>query len=208
MFGRLSGYRVPTRVDPSTCRSDVAEHDVSAKRVSRARGDPAVHDEPSEIRRTFARNLRHAREAAGLTHYALAKIASCSIRLLGKIETDAANVKLDTITRLASSLALTEINLLSPDMDNFPVKRGHRPPVEPLSKTQPTEFRRRFADNLRARREAAGLFQKTLSNAAGVQVWAVGEIEVGATNVTLDTVTRLAKALGVSEVDLLGRHSG
>ena len=109
-------------------------------------------------------------------------------------ETRAANVKLDTITRLARALGLTEIDLLLPDMEiSCESKRGRRPPAEPLSKTEPTEFRRRFARNLRARREAAGLFQKALSNAAGMQVSAVGDIEVHATNVTLDTVTRLAQ---------------
>jgi transcriptional regulator with XRE-family HTH domain len=146
---------------------------VSAKHVNRAPEDPSVHDEPSEVRRTFARNLRRAREAAGLTQNPLAGVAACDPRLLANIETRAANVKLDTITRLARSLALTEIDLLLPDMGNIPIKRGRRPPVELLSKTEPTEFRRRFADNLRKKRLAARLYQKVLSNAAGVQVSAV-----------------------------------
>jgi transcriptional regulator with XRE-family HTH domain len=177
---------------------------VSAKRVSRVPRDPSAHDEPSEVRRTFARNLRQAREAAGLTQHAFARVAACDPRLLANIETRAANVKLDTITRLARALSVTEIDLLLPDIDNARIKRGRRPPVEPLSKTEPTDFRRRFARNLRETRLAAGLYQKALSNTAGVQVSAVGEIEVHAINVTLDTVTRLAKALGVGEIDLLG----
>jgi transcriptional regulator with XRE-family HTH domain len=144
-----------------------------------------------------------------LTQYSLARIASCSMRHLAKIETTAANVKLDMVTRLARSLALAEVDLLLPDMDNIPIKRGrHRPPIEPLSKTEPTTIRQWFAHNLRARREAAGLSQKELSNAAGVQVSAVGVIEVHATNVTLETVARLAKTLGVTEIDLLGPGNG
>ena len=181
---------------------------MSAKRVNPALEEPPAHDEPSDIRRTFARNLRQAREAAGLTQHALATVAACDPRLLANIETRAANVKLDTITRLARALSVTEIDLLLPAMDNIRIKRGRRPPVEPLSKTEPTEFRRRFARNLRDRRRAAGLYQKVLSNAAGVQVSAVGEIEVHAVNVTLDTVTRLAKALNVTEIDLLGPEDG
>jgi transcriptional regulator with XRE-family HTH domain len=177
---------------------------VSAKRVSRVPGNGSAHDEPSEFRRTFARNLRQAREAAGLTQHALAGVAACDPRLLANIETRAANVKLDTITRLARALSVTEIDLLLPNIDNVSIKRGRRPPVEPLSKTEPTEFRRRFARNLRERRLAAGLYQKVLSNAADVQISAVAEIENTAKNVTLDTVTRLAKALGVGEIDLLG----
>ena len=181
---------------------------MSAKRVNPALEEPPAHDEPSDIRRTFARNLRQAREAAGLTQHALATVAACDPRLLANIETRAANVKLDTITRLARALSVTEIDLLLPAMDNIRIKRGRRPPVEPLSKTEPTEFRSRFARNLRDRRRAARLYQKVLSNAAGVQVSAVGEIEVHAVNVTLDTVTRLAKALNVTEIDLLGPKDG
>lgn len=177
---------------------------MNANRVSRALGDPFAHDEPSEVRRIFARNLRYAREAAGLTQYALAKIAPCDHRHLADIEASATNVKLDTITRLAKALGLTEIDLLLPNMDNVVVKWGRRAPGEPLSKTEPTEFRRRFAGNLRNRRLAGKWFQKALSNTAGVQVSAVAEIERTASNVTLDTVSRLAQALGVTEIDLLG----
>jgi transcriptional regulator with XRE-family HTH domain len=181
---------------------------VSAKRVNHGPRDSSAHDEPSKVRRTFASNLRHAREAAGLTQHALARVAACDPRLLANIETRAANVKLDTITRLARALSVTEIDLLLPDIDSVRIKRGRRPPVEPLSKTEPTEFRRRFARNLRERRRAAGLYQKVLSNAADVQISAVAEIESTAKNVTLDTVTRLAKALGVGEIDLLGPGKG
>ena len=127
----------------------------------------------------------------------------------GRSRLDAANVKLDTITRLAKALGLTEIDLLLPGHEQCPHRSEvSRAPAEPLSKTEPTEFRRQFARNLRARRQAAGLFQKALSKAAGVQVSAVAEIEVHAINVTLDTVTRLAKALGVREIDLLGPENG
>jgi transcriptional regulator with XRE-family HTH domain len=143
-----------------------------------------------------------------LTQNALAGVAGCDPRLLANIETRAANVKLDTITRLAKSLALTEIDLLLPDVDNIRIKQGRRPPVAPLSKTEPTEFRSRFARNLREKRLAAGLYQKVLSKVAGVQGAAVAEIEVNAINVTLDTVTRLATALGVTEMDLLGPENG
>jgi transcriptional regulator with XRE-family HTH domain len=177
---------------------------VSAKRVSRAPRDPSADGELSEVRRTFARNLRQAREAAGLTQAALARATACTHRLLANIETRAANVKLDTITRLARALGLTEIDLLQPDMKIVSAKLANGTPAEPAWKTEPTEFRRRFARNLRARREAAGLFQKALAKAAGMRLSSEGDIEVHAPNVTLDTVTLLAQALGVTEIDLLG----
>lgn len=176
---------------------------MSGQRPGSAPGEPS-HQTPSELRRAFARSVRQARQAAGLTQQELAEASGCSPRLLGKIETNAANVKLDTITRLAKSLGLTEIDLLRPDLDTATLKRGRRAPAEPLSKTEPSEFRRRFARNLRERREATGRFQKALAAAAGMPLSAEGDIEVNAVNVTLDTVTRLAQALGVTEIDLLG----
>jgi ribosome-binding protein aMBF1 (putative translation factor) len=177
---------------------------VNAKRVEPAPGESFTGDNPSDVRRTFARNLRQAREAAGLTQHALSKNALYDHRHLAEIEAKAANVKLDTITRLARPLGLTEIDLLLPNMDISLVKRVRHVPAEPLSKTEPSELRRRFAHNLRETRQAAGLFQKALAEATGIQVASVGDIEVHAANVTLDTVTRLARALGVTEIDLLG----
>jgi len=51
---------------------------MDAKRVDRAPGEPSPHKEPTELRRTFSRNLRQAREAAGLSQHGLAKAAFCS----------------------------------------------------------------------------------------------------------------------------------
>jgi len=176
---------------------------VSAKRISRAPGEPSPHQEPTEIRRTLARNLRQAREAAGLSQHALAKAALYDRRRLTDTETGAANTTLDTIARLAKALGLTEIDLLLPNMDTDTVKRVSRVAAEPLSKTEPTEFRRRFAHNLRQARLAAGLPQRVLARAAAMSLKRVWEIEVNAPNVTLDTVTLLAKHLGCTEIDLL-----
>jgi len=176
---------------------------VSAKRVSRAPGELSPHQEPTEIRRTFARNLRQAREAAGLSHHALAKAALYDRRLLIDIEDNAANTTLDTIARLAKLLGLAEIDLLLPNMGNGTAKRGSLAPGEPLSKTEPTELRRRFARNLRQAREAAGLPQRVLARAAAISLSGVWHIEVNAPNVTLDTITGLAKQLGCTEIDLL-----
>ena len=81
-----------------------------------------------------------------------------------------------------------------------PVRRG---PRERLASKEPTELRRTFARNLRKMRLAAGLQQKTLAQAASVTLTRISMIEVRATNVTLDTVTLLAKHLGCFEIDLL-----
>jgi len=93
---------------------------------SRAPRERSPHQEPTEIRRTFARNLRQAREAAGLSLRALAKAALCDPGQLVNIETNAANSALDTVTRLAEALGLTEIDLLLPNMGTGTAKRGSR----------------------------------------------------------------------------------
>jgi len=151
----------------------------------------------------LARNLRQAREAAGLSQTALARTASCDPRLVRNIEVNAANSTLDTVTRLARPLGLTEIDLLLPNMSAGTAKRVSCVPAEPLSENEPTEFRRTFARNLRQARLAAGMQQKVLASAADLALSRVWRIEVHAINVTLDTVTVLAKQLRCTEIDLL-----
>lgn len=177
---------------------------MNAKPVNSAPGEPSVPDEPTELRRTLARNLRLFREAAELSQYGLAKAAFCGRLLLANIETNAANTTLDTITRLAKALGVTEVDLLLPNPENVTRRRVSREPKDPWVKTEPTELRRRFARNLRARRERAGLLQTGLAKLAGMPLSRVGHIEVKAQNVTLDTITRLAQQLECNEIDLLG----
>jgi transcriptional regulator with XRE-family HTH domain len=176
---------------------------VNAKRGNPPAAEPPSHNEPTELRRIFAHNLRLFREAAGLSQYGLAKAAFCGRLLLANIETNAANTTLDTITRLAKALGVTEIDLLLPNLENVTSRRVNREPRDPRVKTEPTELRRRFARNVRARREAAGLLQTGLAKLAGMPLSRVGHIEVNAQNVTLDTVTRLAQQLKCNEIDLL-----
>jgi len=119
------------------------------------------------------------------------------------IEDTAANTTLDTVARLAKALGLAEIDLLLPNMDNGTAKRVSLAPREPLSETKPTELRRTLARNLRQAREVAGIPQRVLARAAGISLSGVRHIEVNAPNVTLDTITQLAKQLGCTEIDLL-----
>lgn len=176
---------------------------VNAKRVNRAAGAPSPHQEPTELRRTFARNLRLAREAAGLSRLALARAALFNSGSLGRIEAYATNATLDTIEQLARALGLTAIDLLVPDMEDVILRRVRRGPREPSASKEPTELRRTFAGNVRKVRLAVGLQQKMLAQAASMTLARISKIEVHAKNVTLDTVTLLAKHLGCSEVDLL-----
>jgi transcriptional regulator with XRE-family HTH domain len=59
------------------------------------------------------------------------------------------------------------------------------------------EHRRAFGDRVRELRKQAGLTQEALAGAAGMDRSFLAEIEGGRTNPSLDTMHRLADALGV-----------
>jgi ribosome-binding protein aMBF1 (putative translation factor) len=86
---------------------------VNARRVKQ-NSDPALKKEPSEICKAFARNLRAAREEAGLSRARLADAADVSERHIWLIETTALNVTLETVAALAKNLGKTPLELLAP----------------------------------------------------------------------------------------------
>lgn len=63
-----------------------------------------------------------------------------------------------------------------------------------------------FAANLRRAREARGLSQEALGDAAHMHRTAVGAVERGEANVTIDNMERLATAVGVDLSELLDRR--
>ena len=60
---------------------------------------------------------------------------------------------------------------------------------------------------LRAKREALRLSQDELARASGVAQPTISQIECGSTSTKLDTLAKLAEALGCSLVDLIGQDS-
>lgn len=65
------------------------------------------------------------------------------------------------------------------------------------------EIRHRFADQVRILRKAKGWSQEELADRAGIHRTFVSQIERATKRSTIDTVDKLAKALGVRCGDLL-----
>lgn len=66
--------------------------------------------------------------------------------------------------------------------------------------------RSRFAVNLRAARLARGFSQEELGARAGLHRNYIGSVERIEKNISIDTIERLANALGVDVLDLLARE--
>lgn len=63
--------------------------------------------------------------------------------------------------------------------------------------------RQRFARNLKLKRAELGLSQEAAAEVAGLHRTYIGSIERAERNVSIDSMERLASALGVDIVDLL-----
>jgi transcriptional regulator with XRE-family HTH domain len=69
----------------------------------------------------------------------------------------------------------------------------------PLSES---DIRKRLATNLRTLRGAQGLSQEALADAASIHRTFVSQVERELKNVSLDSIRKLANALGVDPVEL------
>ncbi|RTM05689.1 MAG: XRE family transcriptional regulator [Hyphomicrobiales bacterium] len=69
------------------------------------------------------------------------------------------------------------------------------------------EIREVFARNLRKHRQRKKLSQEALAHEAGVDRTYVSALERGVYAASIDTVARLAKALGIEPADLLDPDS-
>ena len=64
-------------------------------------------------------------------------------------------------------------------------------------------IRRTLAENMRAYRKDAGLTQGQLADVCGLHRTYIGGIEQERINVSLNNITKIARALGISPADLL-----
>lgn len=67
--------------------------------------------------------------------------------------------------------------------------------------------RQQFGVNLRAERTKAGMSQEALAHMAGLDRTFVGQVERGERNISIDNMSKLAKALGLEMSDLVARKT-
>lgn len=67
-------------------------------------------------------------------------------------------------------------------------------------------MRKLFADYLRKARQARGISQERLVELAGLRRAYIGSVDRGERNILIDNIERIATALGLKPVDLLGRN--
>lgn len=60
-----------------------------------------------------------------------------------------------------------------------------------------------IAENIRQRRQAMGLSQEALADNCGVHRTYIGSLERGERNLTVNTLAKVADALGCTAIDLL-----
>jgi transcriptional regulator with XRE-family HTH domain len=133
---------------------------------------------PSSLRMTYARAVALRRVTCGLTQASLGKAAGLSRTYVGRIESGATNVSIDTMEKLRATLWADSVD-------------------KPSYKTT-------VAQALVASRSQAEMSQERLSELAHVSVPFISAVERGMTNTSLDQIEILATVLRADPLRWLG----
>lgn len=145
---------------------------------------------PDELLSVLAANLRRLRAESRWSTRDFADHARLSLATLYGIEHgQQKTVRTSTVVRLAKALGVHVSVLLA-----------SRESRRPWSEEDPLDV---VAAVLSRRRKAMGFTQEELANKAGVARHIVAKIETHSRNPTIEVLSRLATALGISLEDLL-----
>lgn len=166
---------------------------------------------------SFAKRLRRIRKATGLSQLAVADAAALDLAAVSFLERALRAPTVGTLVRLARALGVPPAVLADKEVaKGFPPSAA-RPVRRPVKRRQGpggAEHRarkhrldapilRRFGQNVRARRLAAGLSQEHLAYLAELDRAAISVIERGQRAATLRTFHKLCSALGCKPAELL-----
>ncbi|WP_207951288.1 helix-turn-helix domain-containing protein [Cupriavidus sp. L7L] len=147
----------------------------------------------ASLRQTFAHNLRKLREERGWSQDDLAECLKTDRTSISRIERVAPNVALDKVVQLALALKVDVRQLLSTGVHE--VRATSTRGVSPSPQLVGAAVRRL--------REAEDISQRQLGDRVGLDRNHISRIELGTTNIALDTLEKVATALGVAATDLL-----
>ncbi|WP_454741338.1 helix-turn-helix domain-containing protein [Cupriavidus necator] len=147
------------------------------------------------LRQIFAHNLKRLREARSWSQDDLGRRMGTDRTTVSRIERLAPNVALDKVRLVADALEVDATQLLeTADSDERALTR------KPIALTPEA-----VGGAVRRLREEQGLSQRELGDRVGLDRNHISRIELGSTNIALDTLEKIAAALGVSATDLLGQ---
>jgi transcriptional regulator with XRE-family HTH domain len=136
-------------------------------------------------RRLFASNLKFHRQRLGVSQVTLSRAAGLGVHTVTNIENRTANVRLDTVNRLAIALNVDPCLLLSSNPMEAPGDYVERPLGDSV------------AQNLKRLRLRLSLTQEQAATSAGLGRIYAYKIESKTVAATLDTLDALARVVGV-----------
>lgn len=150
---------------------------------------------PAELR-LFAKNLRAARLAKGLTQHQLNDIVHVGQGYISALERGVANIGIDTMSVLAHALQVPLFHLLKPDFERHydfsdPSIWADYSNAIDSNLAMPYE-RKIFIDNIIKARLASGLKKKELSALADISQDFLLDLENGKVGIGLNKAVQLA----------------
>ena len=139
---------------------------------------------------TIGEALRKARKAKGLTQSELAARLGVTQPFIGNYERGLRKPKLETLKRIASALDIAVYSLLDEEK-----QCAFSPPTEAVNVT--------VGERIKKARTNKGLTQKQLADKMQISYVNISQIENGQRTPKIDTVQRIATALGVAVEYLL-----
>lgn len=145
------------------------------------------------LRQIFAHNLKRLREARSWSQDDLGGRMGTDRTTISRIERLAPNVALDKVKLVAEALEVDAVRLLE--------NAGSA--EQALTKKPITLTPETVGGAVRRLREEQGLSQRELGDRVGLDRNHISRIEVGSTNIALDTMEKIAIALGVTPANLI-----